>query len=125
MPTTGPRSVPALVPAAGDDEEQLVAVDDAAQVIDHHHAIAVAIEGDADMRAHARHRELQQFRGGGAAAVVDIAAVGRAADRHDLGAQIREHPRRDLVAGAVGAVDDDLEARQIMPAGSTPAQNSW
>ena len=59
------------------------------------------------------HGQLQQFRRGRTAAQVDVPAVGRAADRDDLRAEVREHARRDFVAGAVGAVDHDLEAGEI------------
>ena len=65
------------------------------------------------LRAHAGHRELQQLRRGRAAAVVDVAAVRRAADGHDLRAQVGEHARRHLVGGAVGAVDHDLQPGQV------------
>ena len=41
------RSVPARLRARGDDVDELVAVDDAAEPIDHHQPIAVAIERDA------------------------------------------------------------------------------
>ena len=63
-----------------------------------------------DLRAHAGNRQLQQLRCGRSAAVVDVAAVRRAADGHDFRAEIGEHARRHLVARAVGAIDDDLEA---------------
>ena len=66
-----------------------------------------------DLRAHAGHRQLQQLRRGRAAADVDVAAVGRAADRHDFGAEIGQHARRHLVGGAVGAVDHDLKPGQV------------
>ena len=48
-----------------------------------------------------------------AAAVVDIAAVGRAADRDDIRAEIRQRARPDLVTSPVGAVEDDLEAFEV------------
>jgi hypothetical protein len=65
------------------------------------------------MRLHARHRELQQLRLRRAAVEIDVAPVRRAADRHDLGAEIGEDARADLVACAVRAVDHDLETRQV------------
>ena len=126
VPTTGPAQRAAPLAGARDDVQELVAVDDAPEVIDHHEAVAVAVEREPDVRAHARHGQLQQVRRGRAAAVVDVAAVGRAADGHDLGAQVGEHARPDLVGGAVGAVDDDLQARSgRCPLGSVEAQNSW
>ena len=66
---------PGVLQRAGDDVEQLVTIDDPSQVIDHHQAIAIAIERESDVGAHARHRELQQVRRRRAAAIVDVAAV--------------------------------------------------
>src|SRR6185436_6589957 len=100
---------------ASNDVEQLIAVDQPAEVIHHHEAIAVAVESNARQRLHARHRQLQQLRGCRAAAQIDVAAVRRAADRHDLGAEVREDARADFVAGAVRAIDHDLHARQVQP----------
>ena len=62
MPTTGPRSVPSSFSARGDHVKNLVAVDDAPEVIDHDQPVAVAVEGEADVGAHAGHGELQQIR---------------------------------------------------------------
>ena len=49
---------------------------------------------------------------GRAALLVDIETVGRDAQGNDLGAQLIEGERRDLVGGAMGAVDDDAQAVQ-------------
>ncbi len=125
VPTTGPLSSPRRVPHRGQDEQQLVAIHAAPELIHHHHPVAVAVERHADLRAHARHRELQQLRRGRAAAIVDVAAVRRTADGHDFRAEIGEHPRRHFVARAVGAIDHDLEALAgSCPAGMVDAQKS-
>lgn len=39
-----------LVQVTGNDKQQLIAIDHGTGVIDHQHAIAVAIEGDTDVR---------------------------------------------------------------------------
>ena len=113
VPTTGPFSSPRAPGAVARMNSNWSPSTHAPQLIHHHHPIAIAIERQPHLGAHARHRQLQQFRRGGAAAIIDVAAVGRTADGHDLRAQIGEHPRRHLVAGAVGAIDDDLEALQV------------
>ncbi len=105
-----------LLPRAGDDVQQLVAVEHATQVVDHHQPVAVAVQRNAHGGAHARHGQLQQFRRRRAAAIVDVAAIGRAADGDDVGAEVGQQPRPDLVAGAVGAVDHDLHAGQVQAA---------
>ena len=61
-PPPGRAALPSLLAGARDDVEQLVTVDDAAEVIDHDEPVAVAVEGEADVGAHAGHRELQQIR---------------------------------------------------------------
>src|SRR5690606_12199957 len=102
-----------FVPRARNDVEQLIAVDEPTEMIDHEESIAVAIQRDSHIRAHAGDRELQQLGRSGAAVQIDVAPVRRAADRNDLGPQIREDSRPDLIAGAMSAIDDDLEAGQI------------
>ena len=42
---------------------------------------------------------------------------------HDLGAEIRENARPHLVGGAIGAIDDDLEARDPSPAAASTRRN--
>ena len=42
----------ALLPGLGDHRHQLVAVDDAALLVDDHHPVGVAVERDADIGAH-------------------------------------------------------------------------
>ena len=49
----------ALMARPGDDVEQLIAVDDAPEVIHHDEAISVAVERNAALGAHARNGELQ------------------------------------------------------------------
>ena len=41
---------------------------------------------------------------------------GRHRDRHHLGAELPEHLGRGAVGGAVGAVDDDLQPVEPLPA---------
>src|ERR1700730_5550446 len=98
--------------SCGENEHQLIAIHAASELIDHDHPIAVAVERDSNLRAHPRHRELQQLRRHRAAAIVDVTAVRRAADGDDFSAQIAKHARGHLVAGAVGAIDDNFEALQ-------------
>src|SRR5690606_28566638 len=52
-----------------------------------------------------------------AAALIDVSAVRRAADRDDVRTEVRDDPRRDLVARPVRRVDDDLEPVQRHPLG--------
>src|SRR3546814_8475840 len=62
------------------------------------------------------HRFLHARWIGGAAALVDVEAVRVDTDRHHLGAQRVEHPRRHVVGSAVGAVDHYLEPVQAQAA---------
>ena len=53
---------------------------------------------------------LQRLGMGRSAAVVDVGAVGRDAERDHFGAQFPQRLGRDVVGGAIGAIDRDLEA---------------
>ena len=68
------------------DREELVAVDVVALVVDGQAAVGVAVEGDAGVGAVLDDGRLQRAEVGGAAAVVDVEAVGLGADHDDLGA---------------------------------------
>ena len=101
-----------LVPGLGDHRHDLVAVDDLALFVDDDDAVGVAVQRDADVGAHFMHLLLQFDGMGRAAFLVDVEAVRLDADGHHLGAEFPKRGRRDLVGGAVGAVDDDAQARQ-------------
>ena len=75
VPTTGPFS-PFCLCLGGNDVQQLVAIGDAAEVIDHHQPVAVAVERDASMGLNARDRRLQQFRRRGAATELMLRPFG-------------------------------------------------
>ena len=96
-----------------EDRDDLVAVDRRAVLVDREHAVAVAVEGDAEVVRAVAHNLLQRSEVRGAAADVDVGAVGRVGDRGHLGAESLEHARRDRRVGAVGAVDGDAQAREV------------
>ena len=98
---------------AGDDEQQLVAVVGPALRVDDGDAVAVAVEGDAEIGLLRRHFLLQRAGRGGADLVVDIEAIGLDTDRGDFGAELVEHVRRDVVGGAMRAIDDQLESLEV------------
>src|ERR1700683_442646 len=75
--------------------------------------VRIAVEGDADIRA-----EGFGFRGddGGmqrSAGLVDVAAVGRAVGEMSGSSEVREKIGGDGRSGAIGAVEDDAEAREV------------
>ena len=83
---------------------------DLALLVDDDQPVGVAVERDADVRRRSRRPfPAAALRCGRAAAVVDVDAVGRDADRDDLGAQLPQGRGRDLIGRAIGAIDDDLE----------------
>ena len=98
------------LPALRDDRHQLVAVDDMAFFVDDQHAVGVAVERDADIGAHFAHFGGERFGRGRADVAVDVEAVGLDADREHLGAEFPQSFGRDLIGGAVGAIDDDAQA---------------
>ena len=93
--------------------DQLVAVVRAAGAVDGEHAVAVAVEGEADRRLGAGDRRGEAVEVGGAAAVVDVAPVGLGADRLDRGAEPLEDRRRGAEGGAVGAVEHHVLAGEV------------
>ena len=92
------------------EREHDVAIMDAAGRVDGDDAIAVAIEGEADVRLLVHHRARQRLWRGRAAALVDVLPVGLIEEREHLGAGAREHGRRDAVRRAVRAVERDTHA---------------
>ncbi len=92
-----------------EDREDLIAVHDVAALVDGEHAVAVAVERDAEIERLAPHELLQAGQVGRPAADVDVRPVGLDADRVHLGAELLEEPGRDRGEGAVGAVDADPE----------------
>ena len=72
--------------------------------------VGIPVQGQAQMGAMDDHLLAHHRRGGGAAIAVDVGAVGLDGDRDHLGAEFGKHRRRHLVGGAIGAIDDDLQA---------------
>ena len=93
----------------GGEGEQLVAVDDRPGAVLGEHAVAVAVERERDVVA----ADVEVVDVGRADARVDVAPVRLVGVRGDGGAQAAEDLRRDLVGGAVGAVEEHLDAAQV------------
>ena len=100
---------PAAVPGGGDQGHELVAVDDRARLVHDDQPVGIAIERNADIGAGFDHRPAQQAGIGRSATLVDVEAVGLDPDRDHVRAKLPQGRRRDLVGGAVGAIDNDFE----------------
>ena len=98
-----------------EDGEDLVAVDRLALGVDRQHPVAVAVEGDAEVVAAVLHDALEEREIGGAAADVDVLAVGSGRDGGDLRAEPLERLGRDPRVRAVRTVDRDPQAAEIGP----------
>ena len=98
-----------------EDGDDLVAVDGVPVGVDREHAVAVPVEGDAEVQTGLCDSLLQSPEIGGAAAQVDVRSVRLVADGDDLRAQLLERPRSEAGVGAVRAVDPDPEAGQVRP----------
>ena len=101
--------LPCPCPLAADQRHDLIAVHCRPGFVDDDQPVGVAIQGNADIRAAGDHGFLDQVEVGGAAPVVDVATVGIDADRDHFGAQFPEGRRGDLVGGAMGAIERDLQ----------------
>jgi len=104
---------------ARDDVDQLVAVENPPVAVGHHQAVAIAVKGNAEIG-------LVLFDCGGqgrgvssAALGIDVEAIGLGADGDDFRAQFMQHVRRNMIGGAVGAIDDDAQAAQVLVEGET------
>ena len=113
---------PFVAPAARDQAQHLVAVDDGTPVVDQHQPVGVAVERHAEIGALAQHGLAQQRRLVRAAALVDVEAIGLDAEPDHLGAQLEEQVAGKVVGGAVGAIDDDLQAVQGQALGEAALQ---
>ena len=94
------------------DREDLVSVHLVPLAVDGEHAVAVSIEGEAEIRPGARDDAREQRQIGRAAAFVDVRPVRRVPDHGDLGAEPRESGRCGFDHGAVRAVQDNAQARE-------------
>ena len=104
---------PVVLPGARHHGHELVAVDHMALLVDDDDAVGIAVERDADIGAQLAHLADQRLRRGRADVAVDVEAVGLDPDRDDLGAELPERLGRDLVGGAVGAIDDHAHAFEV------------
>ena len=104
-----------------DQRHQLVAVEDHAALVGDDQPVGVAIERDADIGAPRQHLAPHLLGRQGAAIAVDVEPVGRDADREHLGAEFPEHGRRNLVGGAVRAIDDDPQPVEPQAASGSSA----
>ncbi|MCY1559532.1 hypothetical protein D9M68_965820 [compost metagenome] len=66
----------ALLQIASDDEQQLIAVDQGPRVIDHQHAIGIAIESDTQVGLLGHDLRLQLRHMSRATLVIDIQPIG-------------------------------------------------
>jgi hypothetical protein len=112
VPTT-PRHRTVAHAVAHDHVQQLVAVVLLALAVDQDQPVGIAVDRDAEVGAAVAHGTHERLRMDGADAVVDVEAVRLRADGDHLGAEFVEHRRRDVVGGAVRAVDHQLEAAQV------------
>ncbi len=108
-----PAQAAAGLPAAGQHVQQVVAVDRVALVVGHQHAVAVAVEGDAQLRAMLAHVAGEVVDVHRADPGVDVESVWRGADRDHLRAQLAEQQRRNVVGRAVRAVQHHLQPAQV------------
>ena len=101
-----------LRPGTRNQRQDLVAVDQIAFFVGHDDAVRIAVERDAEIRAALSNLALHRFGEGRTAFVIDVHAVRLGPDFNDLRTKLPQNERRDLVGGAVRAIDDDSQAVQ-------------
>src|SRR5210317_1292694 len=97
--------------------KQLVSIHQRAALIDHDNAVTIAVHCHTDVSFYGGNGYLQKLRLRRAAGVIDILAIRRAADWNHLGPQAHQCARADFVAGAICAIESDLQAFEIYPVG--------
>ena len=112
----GARQPAAILQVDRRHQQDGVAVDDPAGVIDEQRAIAVAVERHAEARLRRHHRLREAVEVRRAAIEVDVAAVGRDADRLDVETRAARNS-----AGAIGAVAPLAQSITICEPASGPA----
>ena len=100
------------MPVLGKHIKKLIAIDQSAVAVDHLHAIAVAVERDAEIGAGFDDRAHERLRPGRADVAIDVETVGPSADRFDIRAELGEHFRCDLVGRAMRAIEHDRNTAQ-------------
>ena len=104
------------VPRFGDRRHQLVAVQQPAGFVGDQNPVGIAVERDPDIGAVFAHHAAHRAGIGTAAILVDVETVGLDAVGHDIGAEFPQRRRRDLVGGAVCAIDNDLQTVEAQAA---------
>src|SRR5262249_55788031 len=102
----------APVPALGNDGHDLIAVDDAALLVDDHDPVGVAVERHTNVGAHLAHLLAYRLRGGGTALEVDVVAVWLNPDLDHLGTELPQRVGSHLIPCAVGAIDHHAQIVQ-------------
>ena len=91
-------------------QKHRISVDHVAVMVGKEGAVGVAVKSHTQLGMLQGDLARYQLRMQRAAPFIDVPAVGRAADRHDLRAQIGEQPRADFVGGPVGAIENNFHA---------------
>ena len=79
----------------------------------HHQAVAIPIQGNAQVGPLVLHRLAQGSRGSGAHSGIDVETVGFGTYGPDLGPQLMEYIRRHVVGGPMGAIHHQLQPPQV------------
>lgn len=95
-------------------DEDVVAVDDLAFLVDAEAAVRIAVVRDAEVRAVLEDGLLQGLEVRRAAAVVDVRAVRQRVNDLDRGAEVAQDLRHRLAGGAIRAVEHDLDALEAL-----------
>ena len=102
----------ALFHIAAVDVQDMVTGDDIALFIHAEAAVGIAVIGKADVKVILDNELLQPLNVGGAGVEVDVQAVGLIVDDIGVGAQCVKDALGNVPAGAVGAVQTDLDAAE-------------
>ena len=119
MPTTGPLQLLLFVAIERQDVEQLVAVDHGAAVfIDHHHAVAVAVQRDTDVGLHGRNGLLDQASSVDPQPALMLRPFGEQPSGITSAPSSLKGARPDFVAAPLAPSNTTLRPSSVRPAGN-------
>ena len=111
--------------AERNQRHQLVAVDDMTLFIDRDQTVGIAVERKANIGSARNHGLLEQFGMSRSAFLVDVETVRRNAKGNDLGTELPQGLRCDVIGRTVGAIGSRLwrPSRRRCCSGTCPLAN--
>ena len=97
----------------GNNEQQLIAINQLTGVVDHHDAVTITIKGNAQIRFFSQHALTQRFGLGRADTVINVKTIRLRTHGNNRSAQLAEHGGSNLVGGSMSAIQHNFQPAQV------------